>query len=61
MMFLYRYGRYMGELERERPGYIAGRDLGRSGCPSCVGQVWGSDVFGEPFVERWRALVGPDY
>ena len=37
--------------ERERPGYITGRDPGRLGCPSCVGQVWGSKVFGEPFDE----------
>ena len=47
--------------ERERPGYIAGRDPGKLGCPLCVGQVWGSEVFGEPFDESWRALVGPDY
>ena len=61
MMFLCRYGRDTGEMERERPGYITGGDPGRSGCPSCVGQVWGSKVFGEPFDESWRALVGPDY
>ena len=29
--------------------YITGRDPGGSGCPSCVGQVWGSQSF-------WRTL-----
>ena len=61
MMFLCSYGRYTGQLERERPGHITVKDLGRSGCPSCIGQIWGSEVFGEPFDESWRALVGPDY
>ena len=61
MMCLCRYGRYTGQLERERPGYITVRDLGRSGCPSCIGQIWGSQVCGEPVDESRGIITGPDY
>ena len=60
MMVLCRYGRIMDQMERKRPERIAIGDLGGSRCPQCTGQVWGSEFCGEPFDERWGALVGSD-
>ena len=60
-MILCIYGRYTDQLERERPGHIMVRDSSGLGCPSCVGQVWGFEISGEPTDESWGALVGPNF
>ena len=57
MMFLCRYGRVTGQLERERSGDTTDRDPGGSGHPPCIGQIWGSQVFGEPVDERGEPLL----
>ena len=61
MMCLCRYGRVTGQLEGERSGDTMGRDPGGSGRPPCIGQIWGSQVFGEPFDESRGTITGPDY
>ena len=60
MMVLCRYGRYTDQVERERPRYITDENPSGSGCPSCIGKVWGSEICGEPSDESWGALVGLD-
>ena len=61
MMVLCRYGRSTNPVERERLRYITDGDPGGLGCPSCTGEIWGFEIFGEPFDEGRRALVGPYY
>ena len=61
MRCLCRYGRVMGQLERERSGDTTDKDPGGSGRPPCIGQIWGSQVFGEPFDESRGTVTGLDY
>ena len=61
MMCLCRYGRVTSQLERERSGDTTDRDPGGSGRPPCIGQIWGSQVFGKPFDESRGIITGPDY